>query len=142
MRPQEVGGEVRVYYGASAGRHNAESSGEATLGLALFQPDRLAGLAPKGGCVGTLSTEVFTPEGRELLLNADAAQGRVTVELCDAEGSPLPGFAREDSVPFMGDELGAPLIWKAGKFPGVVEKRAVRLRLFLESATVYALYSG
>jgi hypothetical protein len=140
MQPRQVSDEIRVYYGASAGLHNAESSGDATLGLALFKPDRFAGLAPKGNAPGSLTTEPFAPGGGEFFLNFDATNGRVIAELCNIDGRAMDGYSRNDATPMGGDEIRAALRWKGGKLPKAMQSKNVRLRLFLESGTAYALY--
>ena len=81
MRPITVGDEVRVYYGGDNGRHNADSEREATFNLAIFRRDRFAGLRAKGGAEGRVTTEPVTVAGSKLVLNVDAADGEVLVEL-------------------------------------------------------------
>ncbi|MEX2114520.1 MAG: hypothetical protein WD845_15100 [Pirellulales bacterium] len=99
---------------------------------------RLASVhAPASG--GELTTRPFTFTGDSLVLNyATSAAGSVQVELQDAAGKPLPGFALADMPPLYGDELDATVVWKSADVYSLAGK-PVRLRFVLKDADVYAL---
>ena len=139
MRPQEIDGEVRVYFGADHGRHNADSqTRESTLMLALFDPDRFAGLTIKGTSSGSLVTVPLEVSGDALRLNANAKAGRVRVELQDESGQPLDGFNLDDCDPARGDALDAVVSWKGNASLASVKGRSVRMRIVAENSILYA----
>ncbi len=94
--------------------------------------------APAAG--GEVTTRPFTFTGDRLVLNyATSAAGSVQVELQDAAGKPLPGFALADMPPLYGDELDATVAWKSADVSSLAGK-PVRLRFVLKDADVYALH--
>ena len=77
--------------------------------------------------------------------------GMFSCESADAGGNPanrdgpvVPTayHAQLGSFPVVGDEERAGLSWKSGKSVEEIGERYIRLRPFLESGTVYAIYSG
>jgi hypothetical protein len=94
--------------------------------------------ADAGG--GEFTTRPLTFEGNRLVLNyATSAAGGVQVELQDAVGKPIEGFALADMPPLYGDELDAVVEWKSGNDLSSLAGRTVRLRFVLKDADVYAL---
>lgn len=93
--------------------------------------------APLAG--GEVVTHPLHFRGRRLLLNySTSAAGRVRVEVQDADGRPLPGFALADAPDLYGDALEQPVPWKVGADLGPLAGRPVRLRFVLNDADVYA----
>ncbi|HOS43928.1 MAG TPA: hypothetical protein PK794_09580, partial [Armatimonadota bacterium] len=69
--------------------------------------------APLAG--GEMVTQPFTFAGERLSLNiATSAGGSAKVELQDAGGIPLPGYALDDCWEIIGDTLDYTVRWKAG----------------------------
>ncbi len=92
-----------------------------------------------GAAGGEFTTRPLTFTGDRLLLNyATSAAGSVQVELQDAAGKPLPGFALADMPPLYGDELDATVVWKSADVSSLAGK-PVRLHCVLKDADVYAL---
>ena len=60
------------------------------------------------------------------------------MELLDAEGTPLPGYAYADAVPLHGDSVRMPVRWKAGQDVGPQSGKPVRLRFHLRDCKLYA----
>jgi hypothetical protein len=63
----------------------------------------------------------------------------VRVELQDAQGQPLPGFALNDCLPLSGDHLAVPVRWNDNPDLGPWQGQTVRVRLVLRSADLYSL---
>lgn len=95
--------------------------------------------APYAG--GELLTKPLTFTGSRLLLNmATSAAGSVRAELQDAAtGKALPGYAMEDATELAGDMIEKAASWKAGADVSSLAGRAVRLRLAMRDADVFAL---
>jgi hypothetical protein len=93
--------------------------------------------APMSG--GELITRTLTFSGKELLINfSTSAAGGIQVEIQDASGTPLPGFALDDCPPVFGDAIERKVTWKGGGDVGRVAGRAVRLRFVLRDVDLYA----
>ena len=89
---------------------------------------------------GELLTRPLRFEGSELTLNvATSAVGSMRVEIQDAEGQPIPGYALEESIEWYGDDIGAVVHWQSGSSVAALAGRPVRLRMVLRDADVYAL---
>ena len=144
--------EIRLYYGAySQGATSADDRTHISgVGMATVPQGRLAGIAPvhrlefptQGGVlegVGQITLKPLNLAGSErLLLNADAAEGAVCVEVLNREGRRVRGFSREDAVPVCGDVLAQSVAWREKSLADLAAGDYM-LRLHLQRATVYAL---
>ena len=89
--------------------------------------------------VGEMITKPLTFTGKELHLNlATGAAGSVAVEIQDAAGQPLPGFALADCQAITGDDTDRALAWKNGADVSALTGKPVRLRWVLKDADVFA----
>lgn len=94
--------------------------------------------APFAG--GSFVTKPLTFTGRELVANFSAgAAGSLRVELQDAAGKPLPGFALADAVEQIGDEIERVVTWKSGRDLSALAGRPVQLRFVMQDADLYSL---
>lgn len=109
---------------------------------------------------GELLTRPLTFTGSTLFINyATSAVGSVSVEIQDAEGRALDGFAASDMEPMFGDDLDAPIAWRgsgaqgggsgaqgggSGGLAGLssLNGTPVRLRFVLKDADLYAIRFG
>lgn len=88
---------------------------------------------------GELLTKPIRFTGRQLAINfSTSAAGSVRVEIQDAGGRPLPGFALADCPPVFGDAIDRPVRWMAGPDVGTLSGQVVRLRFVLNDADLYA----
>ncbi|PYV11930.1 MAG: hypothetical protein DMG07_18130 [Acidobacteria bacterium] len=95
---------------------------------------------------GELVTKPFTFQGSQLMLNyATSAAGSIQLEVQDARGHPLPGFALEESPLIWGDQIDGGVSWRKPNSrtdPEPLKRLAglpVRLRFVLKDADLYAL---
>ena len=95
---------------------------------------------------GELRTKPLLLEGSNLVLNyATSAAGSIQLEIQDAHGNPLPGFALEDSPLIWGDRIDAPVGWSRPSSrtdPEPLKRLAgmpVRLRFVLKDADLYSI---
>ncbi len=86
---------------------------------------------------GTLVTKPLTFTGSTLSLNI-ASRGPTRVELQDAGGKPLPGFALDDCTPITADQIEQTVAWKGGSLSPLAGQ-PVRLRFVLREADLYSL---
>lgn len=93
--------------------------------------------APAKG--GELVTKPIKFAGAKLTLNySTSAAGTVWVEIQDATGKPLPGFALDDCEPLFGDIIEREVRWRQGADLSSLAGQPIRLRFVLKDADVYA----
>lgn len=97
--------------------------------------------APLSG--GELITKPLVFSGPQLTLNfATSAAGVVRVEIQDAAGKPVPGFALSDCAEVFGDTIDRPVSWKGNDDVRSLAGRPVRLRFLLKDADLYSFRFG
>ena len=125
--------ELSLYAGESYWTGNSSELRRYTLRLDGF----VSAHAPMAG--GELVTRPVRFDGAKLALNfATSAAGSVRVELQDAAGKPLPGFALDDCPPVFGDAVDRVVGWNGRPDLSKVAGRAIRVRFVLNDAHVYA----
>ena len=88
---------------------------------------------------GRLLTKPLIFDGQQLLINfATYADGKLQVEIQDAEGQPLPGFTFVDSAENRGDEIAHIVSWQAGSDVGALANKPVRLLFALDRVDLYS----
>jgi hypothetical protein len=93
--------------------------------------------APYAG--GELVTKPLTFRGGRLVINySTSAAGSVRVEVQNADGRPVSGFALEDCTEIYGDEIERTVSWKGGSLAHLAGE-TVRLRFVLKDADLYSL---
>jgi len=103
---------------------------------------RLDGFASvrAGASEGELLTKPLTFTGRELAINfATSAGGGVRIEIQDAAGQPLPGFALTDCREQIGNEIERIVTWNSGAKLADIAGKTVRLRVVLKDADLFAV---
>lgn len=89
---------------------------------------------------GELLTKPLKFAGRTLTINfATSAVGSVRVEIQDAAGKPIPGFAAADCLEAIGDEIERTVRWKEGEDVSSLAGQPVRLRCVMKDADLFAL---
>ena len=92
---------------------------------------------------GELLTKPLTFSGNELRLNfSTSAAGSLRVEIQDADGEPIPGFALADATDLFGDEINGTYSWKSGADVSSLVGKPVRLRLVMRDADLYSFRFG
>jgi hypothetical protein len=117
-------------------RHNQQPT--AHLERLVLRVDGFASLhAPYAG--GEMTTKRFCFRGQELVLNyATGAAGHVRVELQDAGGAPIQGYALEDADPITGDEIERVVSWGGRRDLSGLSGQPVRMRVQLVDADLYS----
>ena len=78
--------------------------------------------------------------GRELEINyATGAAGDLQVEIQDANGQAVPGYALDDCDTIVGDEIERTVTWAGGSDVRRLAGRPIRLRFAMRDADLYAL---
>lgn len=85
-------------------------------------------------------TKPFTFSGGKLEINySTSAAGQMRVELQDADGKALPGFALDDCEPIYGDHIARIVKWKSGGDVSAHASKPVRLRFEMSDADLFAV---
>jgi hypothetical protein len=89
---------------------------------------------------GEALTRPLRFSGKELVLNCStAAGGAIQVEVQDAAGQPIPGFALADCPEIVCDAIERVVTWKGGGDVRRLAGTPVRLRFRMQEADVYSL---
>jgi hypothetical protein len=96
-----------------------------------------------GAAGGEFTTHPLTFSGQNLILNyATSAAGSLQVEVLDAEGKAVPGFALAEMPPLFGDELDAVISWQSNSSLASLIGKPVRFHFVLKDADLFALRTG
>jgi hypothetical protein len=138
--------EWRLYYNGSSVLHDL---GDETpenlfpfynLGVAFLRKDGFVSLERDGNADEVVVvTRPIRFRGSRLFVNADAANGSISVELCAPDGAPLSGFERDKVKPLTTDSVRHELQWAQRADVSPLEGRAVVLKFYLSGgAKLYA----
>jgi hypothetical protein len=134
--------KIRIYSSASKAEHGQiHSHPDLGLGALLLHELRLDGfsyLESPGGS-GSFITRPLFISGENLMLNVQAPQGEVHVQITDPAGKPHDGYTFEDCIPFAGDDLFWSPRWKDNKSFSRFTEQAVRLEGKLFNGRIYSI---
>ena len=89
---------------------------------------------------GELVTKPLKFIGKNLVINfATSAPGGLRFEIQDLEGKPISGYTLEESNEAIGNEIERVVSWKSGDDVSRLAGKAVRLRVVMKDADLYAL---
>ena len=101
--------------------------------------DGFVALSETNGVAGEMVTKPLTFEGDRLRLNYRArAGGSVKVEIQNADGDAIPGYALADAVALTGDDTDADVGWVGGTDVGALEGQTVKLRFEITNADLFS----
>jgi len=109
---------IYMYYTGTNCRHGEKPLLESThgTGLATLPADRFVAICPASDQkVGILETAFFQFQGKELLVNAEAALGELQVELINKAEQVIPEFDRDHCTLVRYDNLRYRVFWKSKK---------------------------
>lgn len=136
--PILVGDRLFFYYSGYDTIHDDDAHAKGAIGIATLRLDGFCSMQA-GRREGWLISrrEVFnTPR---VTINAKcAAGGYVTAELVDRNNRVIPGFSRQDCVPFTGDSVRHELTWKTREFPKQLVDKDRKIRFYLRNADLYS----
>ncbi|MBN1513912.1 MAG: LamG domain-containing protein [Phycisphaerae bacterium] len=139
--PLIEGDRILLYYGGFNLPHGSTApSFAAAIGLASLRKDGFASLGADS-TQGEVLTRSLTDTGGTLRVNCDASAGLLRVEVLDADGAVIPGFAAEECRPITSDGVSQPVSWNEHQLlPS--ESEPLRLRFLLDNASLFAFEAG
>jgi hypothetical protein len=151
--PIVMGDELLIYYGGCDYAHSLEDErwGNAGMGLARLRRDGFASLFSTKREAHVV-TRPFKLKGERLLVNADARQGQLAVEVVDKDGNVIPGFERAScqvdltSAPYYaalgqaegGNSVRGTVSWSSDGRLEMLRGREVRFRFLLQHCHLYS----
>ena len=88
---------------------------------------------------GEFVTKPLIFHGKTLAVNfSTSAAGSIRIEIQDADGKPIEGFAMADSTETYGDELERTVQWKSGADVSSLAGKPVRLHFVIKDADLFA----
>ena len=138
QHPLVVEDEIWIYYIGFSGLHWATRRDEVQGGKVGLAKLRLDGFVSVDAGNGVLTTKPIRMSGKRLVVNADATDGSVTVEILDPGGAPIEGFGRKDAVAAMGDSLRHTMKWGRGSDVSTLKDRPIVLKFHLERSRLFS----
>lgn len=141
-----VGDELWIYYSAYAGDPKRITSDWKTngtyangaIGLAKLRRDGFVSMRPSiPEC--PLLTRPLRFDGSRLFINAGTAGSRLSVQVIDAQGKPLPGLSHDDCIGFEGNSTCAEVKWKDRDLRGLGDAK-IRLQLRMDRGDLFAFW--
>jgi len=129
-----VDDEVFLYYGGYARGHKVGRFEERQIGLVKMKRDRYVARRAEDG-TGRIVTPPLILGSGSLTVNVDARSGSLRIQVTDADGNPLPGFALDDCQPVTSDTLAAAVTWERPLAD--LAGRPVKLVFVLERASLF-----
>ena len=87
---------------------------------------------------GTLTTKPLAMTGDQLVINADAKEGSIRVEILNEDNLPIAGFSKEDAVPVDKDAIRQTVRWKQGSDVSPLAGKTISLRFYLDRSRLFA----
>lgn len=135
--PVIVGDRLYFYYGGTDGVHD-QPRVRAGIGLASLRLDGFCSLRARGE-PGWLITRREPFREPAVTINARTESGgSLRAEILDRRNRVVPGFSREECVPFQGDAVRHVLRWSQATFPESLMARDLKLRFWLQDAELYS----
>jgi hypothetical protein len=129
-----------IYYGGWNGPHNSKTERKSGIGLATLRKNGFVSLNA-GSDGGTLTIQTMRNVSGQLLVNANASNGSICAELLDSSGKPISGYALDECVPVMTNNVSQVIRWKnKTKLPK--SNNPVSLRLKITNASLYCFSVG
>lgn len=146
-KPIKVGDELWIYYSAWDGDHLVfrrdgstwykDRLRNARTALATLRYNGYVSLEA-GDEPGELLTKLLVCDGNSLVVNLEAPQGELRVEVRDAAGKPIPGLTLSDCLPTTGDGVARKVTWRDQATLITLHGQPIQLRFVLQNAALYS----
>ncbi len=142
-----VGDKLYFYYTAFQGdKKNLNPHGawngmyaNASTGLAILRRDGFASMEA-GSEERKLCTRPIMFSGKHLFVNVDGGHGNLVIEICQEDGTPIPGFTRNDCKPVSIDSTKHIVAWNNGDSVESLVDKPIRLKFYLSDSKLYSFW--
>ncbi len=135
--PVLVDDQLYFYFGGCDGLHD-DPRVIAAIGLATLRLDGFCSMRA-GDTEGWFISRRDPFRRPVVTINArTGADGYVLAEILDRHNRVLPGFSKDDCIPFHGDSIRHELKWKTPEFPAAVRANDYKLRFRLKNAEMFS----
>ena len=141
--PIRAGDEIWIYYVGANFDHEkfldpVSPKEKTAMGRAVMRLDGFVSL-DAGYQGGEFTTPLLKFTGGQMYLNLDAgAGGSARVEILDANGKPIEGFAQDDASVLYGNSTKMPVRWEGNCDVSALAGKAVKLRFVMRDCKLYA----
>jgi hypothetical protein len=129
-----------IYYGGWNGPHNSKTERKSGIGLATLRKNGFVSL-DVGLNGGSVITHPIQDAHGPLLVNADARDGSIYIELIDSTGTPLSGYTLDDCISIETNSIVHTVRWK-NKSILPDNDEAIRIRFKIKNASLYCFSAG
>jgi len=134
--------EMRFYYAGARYHHGGyreRPDEKMCIGAASLRPDGFVALfAGEDG--SELLTRPFALHAPEIYVNADARGGAIRLEIQEANGAPVEGFALAVCQPICGDGIAQRVHFGMSADSSRIVRRPIRLRVHARRAELYSVW--
>jgi hypothetical protein len=136
--PIVMGDQLYFYYGGTDQVHD-EKRARASIGLATLRQDGFCSVEPIGTDSGWLITRREPLLAPNVVINAKCESGgSISAEILDRSNRVVPGFSREECIPFIGDSANHEMRWKQDAFSSKKRPKDCKYRFHLDRANLYS----
>jgi hypothetical protein len=134
--PVLVGDEIWIYYTAINTTHGGYlPKKQISIARASWRRDGFISLHA-GAAEAVVETILLEPEGKKLIVNADASDGMLKVEILDANGDVIPGYDKNDCSAFSENCVAHVIEWRNHR--SIPSREPIKLRFLLQNAELFA----
>jgi len=108
-----------------------------STGLAILRRDGFVSMHTDGE--GFLTTRTIIFNGDYFFVNADI-KGELRVELLDSNGKPIPGYTKNDCVPFKGNSTKQLITWKNKNNISGLKNKPVKAKFYIANGDLYSFW--
>jgi len=145
-----VGDKIYFYYTAFKGDESKKATSTSVdyytgmyangaAGVAVLRRDGFASMNA-GGEERILFTRVVKFTGSYMFVNIDGRDGILFIEVCEEDGTAIPGFTREDFVPVTADNTKQLVTWKNSDSLRSLTGRPLRFKFYAKNAKIYSFW--
>ena len=131
--------EIRFYYAGMPYLHKPPyKEGQLqSVGVASLRPDGFIYLEAKEEA--ELFTRRFAIEESGFMINANAKEGYIKVEICDGDGNAIKGFEMKNFDTIKEDGIKIELKWKNNPDTNVLLNTSLRFKVVAKNAKIYSI---
>ncbi|HPO16402.1 MAG TPA: hypothetical protein PLI09_23400 [Candidatus Hydrogenedentes bacterium] len=140
--PIRMGNALWFFYAGRSILHQQQSPDtNGSLCATTLRLDGFVSLDARGQEGGVLTTKPLSLEGETLFINANAADGRICVEIIDEHGAIVEPFSLDNSIAVKEDGIRLPLHWGGDARIGNLKGKAIRIRFHVLNGDLYAFWT-